>query len=37
MRDVYKNVNKIIVDSDVKAIPHLPLTEISKKPKEIAQ
>jgi membrane protease subunit HflK len=30
MRDIYKGVNKIIIDSDVKSIPHLPLTELNK-------
>ena len=30
MRDIYKKVNKIIVDKDVKAIPYLPLNELNK-------
>ncbi|MDR0677221.1 MAG: FtsH protease activity modulator HflK [Holosporaceae bacterium] len=30
MRDIYKNANKIIVDSKLKAVPYIPLTEISK-------
>jgi membrane protease subunit HflK len=30
MRDIYKNVNKIIIDGDVKSIPYLPLTELNK-------
>ncbi|MDR0631708.1 MAG: FtsH protease activity modulator HflK [Holosporaceae bacterium] len=30
MRDIYKGVNKIIIDSDVKSVPYLPLTELNK-------
>ncbi|MDR1561162.1 MAG: FtsH protease activity modulator HflK [Holosporaceae bacterium] len=30
MRDIYKDVNKIIIDSDVKSVPYLPLTELYK-------
>ncbi|GHT90889.1 hypothetical protein FACS1894122_02240 [Alphaproteobacteria bacterium] len=30
MRDVYKSVNKIIVDDDIKPVSYLPLTEINK-------
>lgn len=30
MRDIYSQINKIIVDNDTKTIPYLPLTEISK-------
>jgi membrane protease subunit HflK len=30
MRDIYKNVNKIIIDSSVKSVPYLPLTELNK-------
>jgi membrane protease subunit HflK len=30
MRDIYKSVNKVIVDNDVKAVSYLPLTEIAK-------
>ncbi|MDR1982518.1 MAG: FtsH protease activity modulator HflK [Holosporaceae bacterium] len=30
MRDVYKDVNKIIIDSDIKSVPYLPLTELHK-------
>jgi membrane protease subunit HflK len=30
MRDIYKNANKIIIDGDVKSVPYLPLTELSK-------
>jgi membrane protease subunit HflK len=30
MKDIYKNVNKIIIDSDVKSVPYLPLTELNK-------
>ncbi|MDR1333601.1 MAG: hypothetical protein LBJ71_00070, partial [Holosporaceae bacterium] len=30
MRDIYREVNKVIIDSDVKSIPHLPLTELNK-------
>ncbi|MDR1236169.1 MAG: FtsH protease activity modulator HflK [Holosporaceae bacterium] len=30
MRDIYKNVNKIIIDGDVKSLPYLPLTELDK-------
>jgi membrane protease subunit HflK len=30
MRDIYKDVNKIIIDSDVKSVPYLPLTELNK-------
>lgn len=36
MRDIYKRVDKIIVDGDVKSVSYLPLTEINKnKPKNI--
>ncbi|MDR1375250.1 MAG: FtsH protease activity modulator HflK [Holosporaceae bacterium] len=28
MRDIYGGVNKIIIDSDVKSVPYLPLTEL---------
>jgi len=28
MRDIYKDVNKMIIDSDVKTVPYLPLTEL---------
>ena len=31
MRDIYKNVNKIIIGDDVKSVPYLPLTELNKK------
>lgn len=31
MRDVYKKINKIVIDSDVKSVPYLPLTELNKK------
>ncbi len=37
MKNIYKDIKKIIVDSDVKAIPYLPLSEISKKNEEISQ
>ncbi|MDR0968136.1 MAG: FtsH protease activity modulator HflK [Holosporaceae bacterium] len=30
IRDVLKTVNKIIIDSDVKSVPYLPLTELNK-------
>ncbi len=30
MRDIYKNINKIVIDSDVKSVPYLPLTELNK-------
>ncbi len=30
MSDIYKGAKKIVVDSDLKAIPYLPLTELSK-------
>jgi membrane protease subunit HflK len=30
MRDILKNVNKIVIDSDVKSVPYLPLTEINR-------
>ncbi|MDR0555509.1 MAG: FtsH protease activity modulator HflK [Holosporaceae bacterium] len=30
MRDIYKGVRKIVIDSDVKAVPYLPLTELNK-------
>jgi membrane protease subunit HflK len=28
MRDIYKDTNKIIIDSDIKSAPYLPLTEL---------
>lgn len=30
MKKVYGNVNKIVIDSDVKSVPYLPLTELNK-------
>ena len=30
LKDVFKNVDKVVVDSDVKAVPYLPLSELSK-------
>jgi membrane protease subunit HflK len=30
MKDIYKGVNKIIIDSDVKSVPYLPLTELNR-------
>ncbi|MDR2067902.1 MAG: FtsH protease activity modulator HflK [Holosporaceae bacterium] len=30
MRDIYCDVNKIVIDSDVKSVPYLPLTELAK-------
>ncbi|MDR2781266.1 MAG: FtsH protease activity modulator HflK [Holosporaceae bacterium] len=30
MRDIYKSVNKIVIDSDVKSVPYLPLTELNR-------
>lgn len=29
MRKIYSNVNKIVIDSDVKSVPYLPLTELN--------
>ncbi|MDR2766048.1 MAG: FtsH protease activity modulator HflK [Holosporaceae bacterium] len=30
MRDIYREVNKIIIDGDVKSVPYLPLTELNR-------
>ncbi|MDR1551511.1 MAG: FtsH protease activity modulator HflK [Holosporaceae bacterium] len=30
MRDIYKDVNKIVVDSEVKAVPLLPITQLNR-------
>jgi hypothetical protein len=30
MRDIYRDVNKIVIDSDVKSVPYLPLTELAR-------
>ncbi|MDR2107091.1 MAG: FtsH protease activity modulator HflK, partial [Holosporaceae bacterium] len=37
MRDIYKDATKIIIDDDVKSIPHLPLTKVLKIGKEETQ
>lgn len=37
MRTIYKDANKIVVDSDVKAVPYISLQELNKNKKEIAQ
>ncbi len=34
MKNIYRDVSKIIVDSDVKAVPYLPLSELNKKQEE---
>lgn len=31
MRDIFENVDKIVVDEDVKAVPYLPLNEVMRK------